>query len=431
MKKITIIAMSVGLMCLLALGMVSCTKNEHTHVFGEWEIAVSSSCATQGELVRTCLDCGMTERELIDAEGHQYEDTVVAPTKTERGYTAHRCKVCSEQFHDSYIPAIGSLGLTHEYIVTDEEVSCIITGIGSCTDSELYIPAMIGKYPVSAVGSSAFKGDSRLERVTIPSGITQIQSGAFRDCINLKTVALSDTVNKIGSAAFLGCEQLSGVYIDDLFSWCNIEFASDCSNPLWYAEKLYLNHELVTNVTIPDGITQIGHWAFANCVSLSSVMIPNSVTQIGCQAFYNCALESVVLPDSVEYLDAATFSYCKKLTSVAFSKGLKEIYISAFRGCSGLQSVNIPQGVTAICADAFKDCSSLKSVNIPQSVTEIGANVFENCNSLSSIIFEDTEGWQGFRTYEMTGTAVSFSDSTNNVTYFTTYPYVDYYWKRF
>ena len=36
-----------------------------------------------------------------------------------------------------------------------------------------------------------------------------------------------------------------------------------------------------TSVKIPDGVTEIGVYAFSGCTSLSSVVIPSSVTEIG------------------------------------------------------------------------------------------------------------------------------------------------------
>ncbi len=43
-----------------------------------------------------------------------------------------------------------------------------------------------------------------------------------------------------------------------------------------------------TSVIIPDGITEIGDWAFSYCTGLMSVIIPDSVTKIGNGAFSNC-----------------------------------------------------------------------------------------------------------------------------------------------
>lgn len=43
------------------------------------------------------------------------------------------------------------------------------------------------------------------------------------------------------------------------------------------------------SVTIPDGVTHIGHAAFYGCQVLTSVSIPASVRGIGSQAFSYCS----------------------------------------------------------------------------------------------------------------------------------------------
>ncbi len=112
------------------------------------------------------------------------------------------------------------------------------------------------------------------------------------------------------------------------------------------------------DVTIPDGVTEIGGRAFDGCSSLASVTIPDSVTKIGDSAFSGCSsLASVTIPD-----------------------GVTEIGDSAFSGCSSLANVVIPYGVTAIGWDAFSDCTNLTSVTIPSSVEEMGFSVFDGCS---------------------------------------------------
>ena len=52
----------------------------------------------------------------------------------------------------------------------------------------------------------------------------------------------------------------------------------------------------LTSLTIPDGITSIGHQAFYGCTRLTSLTLPNSLTDLGTDAFARCRdLTSVVL----------------------------------------------------------------------------------------------------------------------------------------
>ena len=144
--------------------------------------------------------------------------------------------------------------------------------------------------------------------MTIPDSVTSIGDYAFNGCSGLKSVTIGNSVTSIGYSAFNYCDNLTSVCITDLAKWCGISFNTDWSNPLFYAHNLYLNGEKVVNLTIPDGVTSIGNYAFIGCSDLTSVTIPDSVTSIGGFAFRDCiGLTSVTIPASVTSIGNGAF----------------------------------------------------------------------------------------------------------------------------
>ena len=73
------------------------------HTFGEWETVKKPTCTVPGERIRYCLGgCGTSEKEEIDALGHDYVSTVIAPTYESKGYTHHECSRCGDSYNDTY-----------------------------------------------------------------------------------------------------------------------------------------------------------------------------------------------------------------------------------------------------------------------------------------------------------------------------------------
>ena len=238
---------------------------------------------------------------------------------------------------------------------------------------------------VTSIGYSAFSWCTSLASIVIPNSVTSIGDYAFCDCSGLASIVIPNSVTSIGSDAFYGCSGLKEVHISDLSAWCNIDIGNYCANPLYYAHNLYLNGGIVTDLVIPDGVTEIKDHAFNDC-SLTSVEIPNSVTNIDYRAFSGCtSLASVSIPNSVTSIGERAFSYCSALTSATIGSGVTSIGNYAFYSCSGLASIVIPNGVTSIGENAFSWCTSLKSVTIGNGVTSIGNDAFHNCTSLTSV----------------------------------------------
>ena len=145
-------------------------------------------------------------------------------------------------------------------------------------------------------------------------------------------------------------------------------------------------YQKIKNVSIEEGVTSIGEFAFYYCTSLTTVTIGNGVTHIGNAAFNECySLASVTIPNSVTEIGSGAFNLCSGLSSVEIPGSLTVLSPALFFGCTSLASITIPEGVTEIGDAAFEWCTSLTSVSIPASVQSIGEGVFGSCTNLSSI----------------------------------------------
>lgn len=98
------------------------------------------------------------------------------------------------------------------YRCYDDRMSCQITGIGSCKDTDIIIPSTIGEYLVDAIKECAFYEESQITSVNIANSIKAIQREAFRFCSNLTSVTIPNSIYSIGSGAFEDCDQLTDVY---------------------------------------------------------------------------------------------------------------------------------------------------------------------------------------------------------------------------
>src|SRR5262249_27362637 len=121
---------------------------------------------------------------------------------------------------------------------------------------------------------------------------------------------------------------------------------------------------IIPSTTNGYPVTSIGDSAFLNSSSLTNVSIPDSVTNIDFQAFTGAGLTSVTIPDSVISVGRSAFLNCANLTSLTIGSSVISIGADAFYACSGLRNVFIPLSVTNLNSTAFANCSGLVSITV-------------------------------------------------------------------
>lgn len=265
---------------------------------------------------------------------------------------------------------------------------------------------------VKYIGNDAFSGCLKLSEISVPEGVVNILGGTFEGCRGLKALHIPSTLESIGDHAFDGCDELANVYISDLAKWCSVQFGltslgeesgwtiAGYSSPLYRGADLYLNGELVTELTIPEGITEIGN-SFTGCGSIEEVIIPEGVKKIRSEAFADCIdLKSISLPGSLESIDDSAFRNCDNLSSVyitditkwcnvgldvwgSFSNPLHygaDLYLNNEK----VTDLTLPSDVKTL-GNSFAGCGSITSVTIPITTTKIEDNAFKGCSNLLNI----------------------------------------------
>ena len=115
-----------------------------------------------------------------------------------------------EEFNAREEEEVYSEGL--KYTLNADGVSYSVTGIGTCTDTNIIIPSTYKNLPVTTIGDRAFYSRTSLTSVVIPDSVTTIGDRAFWGCEILTSVVIGNSVTTIGDGAFDPCRSLTSVY---------------------------------------------------------------------------------------------------------------------------------------------------------------------------------------------------------------------------
>ena len=236
---------------------------------------------------------------------------------------------------------------------------------------------------LTTLDSSVFNSCVSLKTIDLPYGLELIGENTFGECSGLESINIPASVIKIDDLAFAGCSALSGLVLNDGLRKIGNKSFRGCGS--------------LQSISIPSTVVNIGMSAFRGCTSLEyfevnkdnknytvldGVLFDKSKSGlVAYPANKDAKDKSYEIPDSVTIVHKWAFADEQNLDEIVVPDSVNVIADGAFYNCQKLRILTIPDSVIKIGDYAFKECDSLAVVTIPDSVTQLGWGLFDGCDS--------------------------------------------------
>lgn len=241
------------------------------------------------------------------------------------------------------------------------------------TAGEVEIPNEIDGIPVTAIGDRTFFGHQGITSITLPTTVTHIGQEAFRACERLEAIHVpSDhpTYSSIDGVLF-NLEQselirvpegIVGAYtVPDQVA----KIRSRVFDPEdgWIGTAAFEGCNFLSEVVIPEGVTELGPFTFSHCAKLRDVTLPDGLLTVGSHAFEHClALPTLTLPKTVSTVGYGLFESCKSLVQLRFLGDAPNPPVAGwdavFAGVSSFFSVHYTTGSIGFSAPRWQGLPS-------------------------------------------------------------------------
>lgn len=283
---------------------------------------------------------------------------------------------------------IVSVGLTYAFEMPPNDVICTAKFRVDERVENLDFESTSAAFKING-----FKSGADTSELIVPEYTTYIDEYAFKNC-NINTMCwlvpqyneyyksentpfgdcyvgkfyLDKSVLKIGTNVLhkIHCNEV--YYNGYLTGWLQIEFFGS-DNPMYYSQYWYLGNSVnpVTELTIPEGVTEIKSDAFKGARYIKDVRLPSTLKKIGSGAFAFCQLNCISLPNGLEYIGQSAFWYCPLNN----------------------QPLVLPSSLTSIGQNAF-GYTQAETVVWPLNLINVHGQIFRNSTNLKNVLFEGT-----------------------------------------
>lgn len=269
-----------------------------------------------------------------------------------------------------------------KYWEDPDDGSIELVAITDTSIVEINLPSTVDGKTIKRIGYEAFKGCTKLEKITIQKSVTAVERYAFSDTAYYKNP--SNWQNGL-------------LYIGDIL----IEAQKNVSG----------------NVSVKNGTRVLADYAFSECAKMSSVSLPESLKSIGCESFEKCTgLTTLSCPDGLETINSWSFSECTNLKTISLNDNLTYLCSTSFSKTAFSQNTSnwengilyideylinsdsnlsenpiVKKGTKLIASGAFSNKYNMKSITLPLSIKFINYEAFSGTEKLQSVYYEGTQ----------------------------------------
>lgn len=234
---------------------------------------------------------------------------------------------------------------------------------------------------------------NQIKSVVIEEGITHISDNSFSYHYAISEIFIPSSVTSIGGSysAFDECDAWTAVHITDVAAWCKIDFHGGWgNNPIYFAGALYLNGAPITELTVPNGITELSADLFRGCKTITKVNLPEGLLSIEENAFASCtSLSEVQIPNGVRFIGENAFFNCPVLTE---ENGITYVGNWAIKCDSNITEANVRAGTVGIAEDFIGMNFATRKLYIPSSLKIINKDAISR-GYITEVHITDMAAW--------------------------------------
>ena len=283
------------------------------------------------------------------------------------------------------------LALNIQGVLNDTSIKVI--GQGALANLSIYNGTLdLRSTSIERIEAEAFKGNTSLKAIGLPSTLTYIGQSAFEDCKYLQTIAIVKTTNQeltIASRAFYNT---------------NLSLVDFSGIKTTYKDYVFYMSNRLSTVRLGE-VQEMGKYTFAATRALRSVIFDEGSKDLGTYTFapitvnsttyYHKDLVRVEIPNSIEEIKEYVFAYCTALDmSYMDLNNVKKIGDYAFMSCTSLDTLDLPvieeMGYAAFAQSGINTISLNK--NLINGTLKIGELAFYECGNLEKVELPTSDG---------------------------------------